>query len=393
MKKISLTTVLCLLVYMCCAQNRKIKIFKRDLNKDSLISIKSLIQMNQGEDFEAAIEDKNEIIAPNFTLIKNKLKQRLATGMNNTSFLSSLSSIALTSNSDGTSLTANINLAYANGQYSFSINAPLSKKRVDVLSLDGLAQKTNVSLGWQHDFWKGRELDYNDTVLTATLNKIWKERKITCCNEAPKMIDKYEDLTEDEKTRFQQLFKFKIMLPFFGISGKLARNDFEYFRDTTFISTASDEKYDFEIKVYGGLRMTNHKSIAISLLYQQYFDAGELNTYNLPIKNGVEQHRELYEGAPQLSKKLNILLEYRSINKNATLAINPYILADLQNKRIEARAQFCFFRKKNDEGIFQGLNGGAFIGYRTSADYKFESNKGNFLIGLFIAPAFDLNKY
>jgi hypothetical protein len=323
---------------------------------------------------------------------KRTMRSRLQDLIANSSILSDLTNITLNSSTSETDLTAIIGLGVKNSVFNITVNTPVSKKRNEVVNLDGLAKKTSVSFGWLYEAWGKGDVLWKSKALNEAFLQLDKEREGKCCEKA-ESISQYTLLSKAEKIRFEQIFEYKLRLPFFGVKGKVARNDYDYFLDTALGTTTSATKYDFEIRAFAGIRFTNHQSLAFTAILQNYYDAGDISTFELPFAQRTQKQTDLYEQAPELKTKLNVQLEYRAINKGATIAFNPYVLADFKNKQLEARALFYFFRQKDDDGNFKGLNGGAFVGYRTGKDFKFDTDKANLLIGVFFAGAFDLNSY
>jgi hypothetical protein len=370
MKKIILTSSLCFIAFAMHGQNKY---------------------------FEAEVKT-NDAAADTKANATNKIKflKRPTRGISNlsvaSSILSDLSSISLVSSTSETSVTANIGFGRPSNVYNRTIIAPFSGKKTEAVNLDGLAKKSSVSFGWYHEFWKAAKISYNPTDMVNAFKKLDEDRDEKCCKKAETITD-YSALSASEKLKMQQMFVYKMNLPFIGFRAKIARNDYDYFSDTTLKITTSSTKYDYEARLFMGYRVTNHHSVALTAIYQNYYDAGDAETYTLPQINGIGKQTELYASAPVSKTRVNVQLEYRSINKSSTFAFNPYLMADFTNSRLEARLQFYIFRQKDDDGNFKGLNGGTFVGYTTGKDFKFDSEKNNFLIGIFFAGAFDVNKY
>jgi hypothetical protein len=323
-----------------------------------------------------------------------------------TSTASSLSSISAVTTSDGTDLTAQVSLLTKHKEGSFSpvaniinlaVTTPFSGKKKEAINLDGLGSKTSVSVGLYWELWGSERAVYvadhlDEAKLVKVLNGIGAERECDCC-EKPDTHPTYSDLSNAEKLLFQQRFEYKMWVPFLGLRGKLARGDYDYFTDTFFTATASDTKYDYELRGFAGMRITNHKSAALTAVCQNYWNAGDAENFNVPLKAGVEQQQELYMSAPVHKTKMLVQLEYRTINNKATFGFNPYLLTDMTNQQLEGKLQFYFFRNKDDDGNFKGLNGGVFLGYRTGKNFVFDWTKSNVLVGLFFSGVFDVNKY
>lgn len=326
---------------------------------------------------------------------KSGLRWKLQDITSNSAFLTTLSSISFSSSAGETDLTGNISYSPSlNDILNLTIKTPFGKSsKTEPVTLDGLSNKTSIALTWSHDFWEVAKIKYYDSDLIKTFKKINDDREKICCDDSVKIAEDVNDLSKDEKELFYQLIEYRMMLPFCGIKIKTAKSDYDYLLDSTNMITETKSKYDIEFKAFGGLRITNHKNVALSLTYQRYYDGGDMVSYSIPLINGIEKHMDLNETKPILKNKLNIQMEYRGINRSSTFAYNPYLLIDLVKKKAEFKTLLYFFKQKDSEGAFKGLNGGFFAGYRTSDEYKLDSKTSNILLGLFFTAPFDINKY
>ncbi len=308
---------------------------------------------------------------------------------------SGLTFVTLITQPDETDMLANIGFKIEkNFSCDIKLQTPFEKGKISrPVGVDEIAKGTSGAINLQWDLWKFAKPTIDENDLVRALDAIGKLRKPDCCKD-PERHPTYDDLDDDEKAIFERTVKYKLRLPFLGMRIKGARKDFDYFSDTSLLNNIiSNTNYPFELKLYGGYRFSNHFSIALSAIYQQYYDAGDANIYNITVKPGTSiQRTDILLLTPEKKDKINIQAECRWMAVGNSIGLNPILMIDAKNKIADVRVQFYFLNLK-EEDVFKGLNGGVFIGYRTDKEFGFSASKNNFLAGIFFTSVFDVNKY
>lgn len=328
--------------------------------------------------------------------VRAKYREKMTDFTGKSSIISQLSFINLTTSTGETDIIGNIGFSYKrNHIFNIQLNTPFNgKTNSEIVNVDGLAKSSSISFGYQFNFKGNMNVKIKSSELNDAFEKIWKERKPDCCGEDIDTIQKYTDLTSDERIELERILTYTKWLPFIGIKAKTGRKSYDFFTDTTLSATSSKDVYEYEGRFILGSQITNHSSFAASVIMQQYYDAGDAALFNRTTNANtlVSKQEELFLTSPELKTKINIQIEYRGLMKQGKYALQPIIAADLNNKILDARLQFYFLNLK-EEDKFKGLNGGMFIGYRTGKDFATGVKKDNILVGIFFSPSFNINKY
>ncbi len=323
-------------------------------------------------------------------------------------WISSVSSVSLTSEKGENDITGTVavNLKKLNTFLNITVNTPFDGTKTEGLNLEGLANGTSLGIAFEHECWKLATVKYSAVDLSNAFDAINEQREKDnkekgsgehCCYQVKDAnVNKYTSLTDEEKEKFMDLLHLKFYLPFWGVGYKLGRTDFDFFDDTTLITYSKGKTYySNEIRAFGGVKFSPRSSLGLSFGVKYYFDAGDIQTYNVPVRSStssVTEQLSLYPSSPQLKEKATLQLEYRQFFPNGKLAVNPTLNTELINKTAELRIQFYFLTLKEDDKV-KGLNGGIFAGYKTGNDYKMDSENGKFLVGVFFSGLFDVNRY
>jgi hypothetical protein len=324
------------------------------------------------------------------SLSRTRTRQQNVNPLSLSSLASNLSSFSAVAIPGETQIVGNIGFKLKKtgiNLYNITITAPITGRKTEPVTLDGLANKASVGIGGYYEFWR-KSIRNDDSCFVNTFNRLRKTWESNCCNGREIEMD---ELTPQQLAQIQDQMVIKLHLWFLGWNAKIAKKDYDYIDAVQARQSAS--KYDYQAKVFGGYRATNKFALAFTATFQSSNSGGDFSTYSFPVAGGVTRDYELYEQAPTRSTNFSLKGEMRWVSNSSKFAVNPYLAVDVTRGILEARLPLYFFQVNGEDGIFKGVNGGVFFGYLTNRDFDFQFGKSNIQVGVVFGSLFDINQY
>ena len=280
----------------------------------------------------------------------------------------SVTNASLVSTLDGTTAVINLGVVNKNSRNSntfsgnIELSSPVSKGGVTrPVNLDGLSSDGKVTIGLQFKGWK------ND----ATSGEIMEALGTYNQNHDTTFTD-FMNLPNDVAKR-ELLDIISLGTPwFFGATGSINKQDFEYATDATLSTVEEDQKYAMSGSVYLGLFVGKSLNtlVRFSASYQKGYKGNSTNEYLVPFNGGASfLKRELAVGKP--TERSGTLYRAEIICRIREIAgINPSITYRSSSSDVVIDLPIYFIQNQRD-GRPVGLNGGIYVNYVTSLDSPF----------------------
>ncbi|MDJ1483605.1 hypothetical protein QNI16_24110 [Cytophagaceae bacterium YF14B1] len=285
----------------------------------------------------------------------------------------------LSATNDGLIAEGNINYRIKSSwNLNTSISTPVASKtqRVKPLTIAGLSNNSSFTIGTQKIWW-GTGFAYDAKKYNEAIKAVGKD-----------MADfKYDDLTPEEQRIFDRKAKIQWGVAWYGgLKFGVEQQDFEYITDTTSFLSQTDSKAAVKLTATVGA-LTSIGIFALSFTHTAGYQTDDPIKYYVPVNStGVLVEKNLSSSAPTRQTSNRVRIEYLSSGYHGKLLrINPNINLDLNQELFSFEFPVYFLTSDKERANF---NGGIFTGYVSDKGFAFNTDKNNFVLGVFLGANF-----